>query len=230
MSIAARLADVRARLAAAAERGGRDPAAVRLVTVTKGHPLDRVRAALDAGARRLGENRLAEAEAKIPALREAGAEWHMIGHLQSRHARRVGDLFHVVHSLDREKTAAILGRDRDAAAPLAVLLEINIAGEKQKHGVRPEAVAALLEAALAEPGLRVAGLMTMAPAASDPEGARGVFRALRELRDRLTDVYGDRCTLDELSMGMTQDFEVAAEEGATLVRVGTAIMGPRPRV
>lgn len=227
MSIAGRLAEVRARIEAAAQRAGRDPAAVRLVTVTKGHPVERVREAVAAGARLLGENRIEEAEVKIPALGTAEVAWHMIGHLQSRRARRVGALFSMVHSLDREKTAAILGRNRESARPLDVLIEINMAGETSKHGVPPDAAPALVETTLAEPGLRLRGLMTMAPVAADPESVRPVFAALRRLRDDLAARFGDRCALDELSMGMTQDYEVAVEEGATLVRVGTAIMGLR---
>ncbi len=227
MSIAARLAQVRARIAAAAGRAGRDPAQVRLVTVTKTHSLERIREAIAAGATLLGENRIEEAEAKIAALQGTGAEWHMIGHLQSRKARRAGELFQLVQSLDRQRTAAILGRNRDPEAPLAVLLEINVAGEVGKHGVPPGEAHALLQVVLQEPGVRVRGLMTMAPVAADPETVRPVFAALRNLRDRLAEEFGDRCTLDELSMGMSQDYEIAVEEGATLVRIGTAIMGPR---
>lgn len=227
MSIAARFAAVSARLAAAADRAGRDPATVQLVTVTKGHVADRVREVVEAGATVLGENRIEEAEQKIPALADLAVAWHMIGHLQSRKAKRAGTLFTLVHSVDRTKTAAILGGDRRPDTPLDILLEVNVAGETSKHGVDSEHVRPLLDDALGLPGVRVCGLMTMAPATPDPEDARPIFAALRELRDRLADNYGDRCTLAELSMGMTNDFEVAVEEGATLVRIGTAIMGPR---
>ena len=229
MTFAARLAEVRARIAAAADRAGRDPAAVRLIVVTKAHPLERIREAIDAGATLLGENRLEEAEHKIPALCNVDVEWHMIGHLQTRKARRAGTLFSMIHSLDSPKMLAALCRDRPSdAPPQDVLVEVNLSGEPEKHGVLPGDASALVDAALAEPRVRLRGLMTMAARGTEAEAARPTFAALRELRDRLAEEHGDRVDLAELSMGMSSDYEVGVEEGATLVRVGTAIMGPRP--
>ena len=210
---------VRERIARACERAGRDPASVTLVAVTKGHPVEVVRAGYQAGMRHFGENRIQEA---LPKIEEAIAEgieatWHLVGHLQSNKAKAAASAFDVIHSVDSARLLARL----DAAAPVHrdVLLQVNVAAEPQKQGVAPEEVGALVDAAREAASLRLRGLMTIAPIASNPEEVRPVFRALR--------VLAERFELPQLSMGMTDDFEVAIEEGATLVRVGRAIFGER---
>lgn len=226
--IAQNLEEVRKRLEAAARRAGRDPAAVRCVAVSKTVDLDRVREAVAAGHRLFGENYLQEAKNKIAAL---GPEvsWHFVGHLQSKKARGVVELFHLIHSLDRLKLAQAL---EEAAARMGkvqeVLVQVDLAGEETKSGAPPEEVPDLLREIAQLPHLKVLGLMTMPPWFADPEAVRPYFRALRELRDRLRHLQVVDSPLNELSMGMSGDFEVAIEEGATLVRVGTAIFGSRP--
>lgn len=226
--LAANLARIREKIAAAARRAGRDAATVRLVAVSKTVGLEQLQEALAAGQSCFGENYLQEARAKIVAL-GPGVEWHFIGHLQSNKAKVVVSLFHLIHSVDRLSLAAAL---EAAAAQLGkvqeVLVQVNLAGEASKSGVSPAALPALLEAIRAMPHLKVVGLMTMPPWFPDPEAVRPYFRALRELRDRLTSREPAPAALSELSMGMSGDFEVAVEEGATLVRLGTAVFGPRP--
>ncbi len=212
-------------MAEAARRAGRDPAAVRLVAVSKTVDLSRLQAAIDAGQDLFGENYLQEAAGKIAAL-EKGLGWHLVGHLQSNKAKGAVELFDLIHAVDRVKLARALDA---AAARLGkvqdILIQVNQAGEATKSGVAPEAALALLQEVARLPHLRVLGLMTMPPWFPDPEAARPYFRALRELRDRLQELTG--LPLPELSMGMSEDFAVAVEEGATLVRVGTAIFGRR---
>jgi len=227
--IAANLQLIRERLAAAARRAGREPDSVRLVAVSKTVDLERLREAVAAGQREFGENYLQEAKGKIAALGE-GLVWHFIGHLQRNKAKAAVELFHLIHSVDRlplaealDAAAARLGKVQD------ILLQVNLAGEETKSGVAPEALPALWEEVSRLPHLRVRGLMTMPPWLPDPEAVRPYFRSLRELRDRLRATYPPAAGLTELSMGMTGDFEAAVEEGATLVRIGTAIFGRRPR-
>ncbi len=222
--IAKNLEEVHRRMAAAAQRAGRDPAAVRLVAVSKTVPVELIRQAVAAGQRLFGENYLQEARGKIETLGEA-ASWHFIGHLQSNKAKAAVHRFELIHGVDRLKLAEAL----DAAAASKgtiqkILLQVNLAGEASKSGTSPEAAPELLRQISQLPHLRVVGLMTMPPFL-DPEAVRPYFRALRELRDRLQDLGGT--PLPELSMGMSGDFEVAIEAGATLVRVGTAIFGSR---
>lgn len=228
MGIAENLAAVRRRIEAAARRAGRDPAEVRLVAVSKTVPMERLREAVAAGQLIFGENYLQEARPKIAALGE-GVSWHFVGHLQSRKAKGVVELFDLIHSVDRLKLARAL---EEAAARLGkvqdILIQVNLSGEETKSGTSPEEVAGLLAEAGKMPHLRVLGLMTMPPWFADPEKVRPYFRALRELRDRLRELRVADTALPELSMGMSGDFEVAVEEGATLVRVGTAIFGARP--
>jgi pyridoxal phosphate enzyme (YggS family) len=223
--IAQNLAEVRAAIAAACRKVGRDPAEVRLVAVSKTVDADRVRQALAAGQDLFGENYLQEAKDKIAALRRQ-ASWHLVGHLQTNKAKPAVELFDLIHAVDRGKLARALDA---AAAQLGkvqdVLMQVNQAGEETKSGVAPEAAANLLKEVTQLPHLRVMGLMTMPPWFADPEAVRPYFKALRELRDRLQDESG--LPLPELSMGMSSDFAVAVEEGATLVRVGTAIFGQR---
>ena len=223
--IARNLEAVQALIAAAAQRGGRDPGAVKLVAVSKTVEVGRIKEALAAGQNIFGENYLQEAKAKIAALGE-GPNWHFIGHLQTNKAKAAVELFHLIHSVDRlhlaqalEKAAARLGKVQE------ILLQVNLAGEASKSGAAPEAVDELYREIAGLDHLRVVGLMTMPPWFDDPEVVRPYFKALRELRDRLRQM--DLGPLPELSMGMSGDFEAAVEEGATLVRVGTAIFGKR---
>jgi hypothetical protein len=217
--IAAGAERVRERIARSCERAGRDPGSVTLVAVSKGQPAEAIVAASEAGVRHFGENRIQEAVPKIEEATTGGvdATWHLVGHLQSNKAKAAVTAFDVIHSVD---SARLLRRlDAAAPAPRDVLLQVNVADEPQKQGVAPDEVEALVETARESANLRVRGLMTIAPIAADPEDVRPVFRGLRALAERLQ--------LPELSMGMTDDFEVAIEEGATLVRVGRAIFGER---
>lgn len=208
---------IRERIAAAARRAGRNPESVRLVAVTKSVGLEEVRSLAELGVRDLGESRVEQARPKIEGLK-APAHWHMIGSVQRRKARDVAVLFDCVHSVDRLELAEAL--DRHAGKPLDVLVEVNVSGEASKHGLVPDEVLAALAAFAKLPNLRVLGLMTMAPLVDDPEEVRPVFVGLRRLAER----FG----LPELSMGMSNDFEVAVEEGATMVRIGTALFQRDP--
>ncbi len=221
-----RVTAVMERIRTAAERAGRDPKRVRLVAVSKTVPADRVREAASAGVEMLGENYVQEAEGKIDALDDLRLSWHFIGHLQSNKAKSVVPRFDLIHSVDRLKLAREIDKQAgkiDKVQP--VLIQVNISGEETKSGIDPQGLSRLLNETGRLPNLSVRGLMTMPPFFDDPEGARPYFKALRELRDRLRESLG--LPLEELSMGMTGDFEAAVEEGATLVRVGTAIFGKR---
>jgi pyridoxal phosphate enzyme (YggS family) len=219
MTIAGNLARVRERIEDACARSGRSPGDVTLIGVTKGFPADVVAAAYAAGLCDFGENRVQEAAPKIEALAAQGIapRWHLIGHLQTNKARIATELFAILHSVDSLRLAQALSRR--ASERLPILLEVNVAQEATKFGFDPKEVASALSAIRPLPHLDLLGLMTVAPAFDDPESARPVFRRLRELRDDLG--------LRELSMGMTNDFEVAIEEGATMIRVGRAIFGER---
>jgi pyridoxal phosphate enzyme (YggS family) len=225
------LARVQDRIAAAAARAGRDASAITLVAVSKTHPVEALLAAYELGVRHFGENRVEEASSKLPAFKQTISDpavvFHMIGHIQSRKAEDVATLFDRVHSVDSVKLAQRLARF--ATQPLPVLLEVNVSGEESKYGFDGARRAELFDAVetISQlPQLRLDGLMTMAPLVENPEEARPVFRALRELRDEI-EVRYPALKLPHLSMGMTDDFEVAIEEGATLVRVGRAIFGER---
>jgi PLP dependent protein len=221
--ITARLAELRERVALAARRAGRDPAAVTVVLASKTQPPEAIRAAYAAGAREFGENYVQEAAAKQDALADLGdLRWHLIGHLQTNKARDAANRFALIQSLDSARLAAALGRVRPAPR-VPVLIEVNAAGEVSKTGVEAAGLERLIEAARA--AVDILGLMTIPPAAPDPARARPHFAMLREMRDRLAAATG--LALSELSMGMTGDFEVAIEEGATIVRVGRAIFGER---
>jgi PLP dependent protein len=217
--IAANLAAVLARIRSATDRAGRSPRDITLVAVSKTHPVAAVAEAYRAGLRDFGENRLQEAAGKIIQLRAQGCtpRWHLVGHLQRNKVRAARELFDILHSVDSVRLAEAL--DAHASRPVAVLIEVNVAGEAAKFGVPPEDVPAVVARLRQLPNIEVRGLMTVAPQVRDPEEVRPVFRELRKLRDRLG--------LRELSMGMTDDLEVAVEEGSTLVRVGRAIFGPR---
>lgn len=221
--IGANVARVRARIAEAALRRGRRPDSVVLVGVTKSVGIDRIRELVACGVRELGENRVQEARSKVPEVPHVA--WHLIGSLQRNKVKEALRLFEVIHSVDSLGLAEELSRRsaaRGADGSVEVLVQINISEEPQKHGAHPEDAERLIAQAHRLPGVRLRGLMGMAPLVATAEDARPYFRRLRELRDRLRDALpGAR--LDDLSMGMTDDFEVAIEEGATMVRVGRAL-------
>jgi pyridoxal phosphate enzyme (YggS family) len=234
------LAQVQVRIAEAALRIGRDPTEVTLVAVTKTRSAEAIIAAHQVGVRHFGENRAEEGAAKIPAVLAATSgdppTWHMVGHVQSRKARAVVEHFDCVHSIDRLRIASRLSRfAQESVRTLPVLLECNVSGEETKFGfdlrswqrdeTQREAFFTNVEEILALPGLSVQGLMTMAPLVTDPEAVRPVFASLRALMDALKEHFPAH-SWHHLSMGMTDDFEVAIEEGATMVRIGRAIFGP----
>ncbi|MCE7989358.1 MAG: YggS family pyridoxal phosphate-dependent enzyme [Caldilinea sp. CFX5] len=224
------LTSVRDRIATAAIAAGRQPADITLVAVSKTKPIAAIAAAYAAGQRDFGENRLEELWPKVEAAQGLGLmeiRWHLIGNLQSRKTAQAVGPFALIHSIDRDKIAQRLSRDAEAAAcVLSVLLEVNVSGEASKHGFTPDKLLMTAGELLALPGLRIQGLMTMAPLVEDAELTRPVFRRLRELRDELQERYPTG-NWRQLSMGMTNDFAVAIAEGATMVRIGSAIFGSR---
>lgn len=219
MDIETNFRDVQGRIARACERSHRSPGEITLVVVTKEVGVPAIRAAFDCGVRDFGENRVQEAEDKIAQLSDLRPDvtWHMIGHLQSNKAGAALELFDIIHSIDSVRLAEILSRRAEKNFP--VLLQVNVVGETTKSGFALGEVVDTANEIGKLPNLKVMGLMTIAPLVSDPEEVRPVFRKLRELRDSLG--------LEHLSMGMTDDFEVAIEEGATMLRVGRAIFGER---
>jgi PLP dependent protein len=228
-AIARNLAEVRARMDAAAQRAGRNAASVTLIAVSKTFDADHVRAAWMAGHRDFGENRVQEAEQKIAAAAGlAGARWHLIGHLQSNKARKAAAPFAVIHSVD---SVELLNRLDAAAAEQGarpdILVQADLAGETTKHGAPASQVEAVVRAALEARAVSLAGLMLVPPWNENQEVTRPWFVKLRALRDRLIDAGIPSAALAHLSMGMSHDFEAAVEEGATMVRVGTAIFGKR---
>lgn len=226
MDLAENLDRVHRRIEAACERAGRSPETVTLVAVSKNHPAAAVDEAVRLGVGVFGENRVQEAKAKIPAC-SARARWHLIGHLQTNKARDAAQLFDMVESVDNLALAEELDRRAEQQAKtLPVLLQANIAAEATKFGYAPERLLAELEALNRLRHLEIHGLMTIAPWTMEPEKVRPVFRKLRELKGQCEQQLG--APLPHLSMGMSGDFEVAIEEGATLVRIGTALFGPRP--
>ena len=225
--IRANLEAVRTRIGEAARRGGRDPSRVRVVAAVKTVAPERIQEAVDAGVDLLGENYVQEALEKRGGIGGA-CRWHMIGHLQSNKARQAVRVFDVVETVDRLRIVREL--DRCAAGEgvrLEVLVQVSLAGEASKSGAEPEDVPSILRALADCENLSCTGLMTLPPFFDDPEGARPFFRGLRDLRDRLQERAPAGMELRELSMGMSGDYEVAVEEGATLVRIGTALFGPR---
>jgi hypothetical protein len=231
--IAGNLDVVRQRMGAACRRAGRAPEDVLLVAVTKAAPAALIEYANDLGVRDFGENRVQEARGKVAQLGERSLTWHMIGHLQRNKAREAVALFGMIHSVDSVELARQVGQltaQRDRVMP--VLLEVNVSGEESKFGFRVagegrEAFLAAARQIAGLPGIAVQGLMTVAPAVADAELARPCFRRLRELRDELRGAVPS-CAWGHLSMGMSDDYAVAIEEGATIIRVGRAIFGPRP--
>ena len=229
LSIADNVRRVRTRMHRAAERAGRDPASVRLVAASKTVDAARIRAAIAAGVTILGENYLQETRQKLGQLGRSDVEWHLIGPLQRNKVRYVFDLFDMMHALDRLELAEEINRRAERLGRrLPVLLEVNVGGEASKSGWTPDDLLSDARQLATIPNIQVRGLMTVPPPTPQPHEARPFFRQLRQLRDRLAQEGYDGMTFDELSMGMTADYEVAIEEGATLVRVGTAIFGPRP--
>ncbi len=227
MDIAENIAALRARIAAACARAGRDPASVTLMAVSKNQPPEAVNAALDAGLTCFGENRVQEAKAKIP-LCPSRARWQMIGHLQSNKCRDAVGLFGMIQSVDSLALARELNHQCEKAAKtMPVLLEVNVAGEASKFGYAPAALLADFRELNQLPRLEIHGLMTIAPYTPTPERVRQVFRRLRETKAECGQLLG--APLPHLSMGMSGDFEIAIEEGATIVRIGTALFGPRPK-
>ena len=225
--IAANVSRVREQMTEAAIRSGRDPASVRLVAVTKTFPAETVQAAYDCGLRDFGENRVQEFHQKLPSLRTPGAVFHLIGHLQSNKVQPAM-AFDWIQTVDSERLARRLSQAAlEAQKTIAVLIEVKLGEEAEKSGVPETELAHLISVVAALPGLDLRGLMTMPPYSDDPEGARPYFRRLRNLRDKLQE--SGYANVRELSMGMTHDFPVAIEEGATIVRIGTALFGPREK-
>lgn len=227
-TISERFENVRARIRSAAEKAGRSPAEVKLIAISKTHGSARVLEALAAGVTDLGENRVQEAESKINEIGRDAARWHLVGHLQTNKARRAVELFDVIHSVDSvalvqklERLCVEIGRRE-----LPVLVQVDLAGEQTKSGVDSASLPPLLDAFAGCDRVRLVGLMTLPPFFEDPECTRPFFKALRDLRDELKTQTRFRGP-GELSMGMSHDFEVAIEEGATMVRVGTSIFGER---
>src|SRR5438876_8843767 len=226
-SIAENLARVRREIVEAAAKAGRGPGEIELVAITKAHPAEKVREAIDAGQRLFGESRVQEARTKIPEM-PSNLRWHFVGHLQKNKIRHALPLFELFHGVDSLALAQEMNRiAADEGAHPSVLLEVNVAEEGSKFGFKDETLRAEMESLLALPRLSIEGLMCIPPLADEPEASRTFFVRLRELRDSLEKEFDLR--LPCLSMGMTQDFWIAVEEGATLVRVGTAIFGERSK-
>ena len=233
MSIAENIARVRERIAAAARRVGRNSDEITLMGVSKTFPAERVREAYAAGLRVFGENRVQEFAGKATALRDlCDTEWHLIGHLQTNKAATATELFDAVDSVDSVRMAEKLNAFAESAGKiLSVLIEINVGGEKAKSGVAPDSdeLEQILQGGPRWGNLKIDGLMTVPPYTEDPEGSRAYFRQLRQIRDSIAARELPKIGTAVLSMGMSHDFEVAIEEGATCVRVGTAIFGERAR-
>ncbi|PWT80215.1 MAG: YggS family pyridoxal phosphate-dependent enzyme [Blastocatellia bacterium] len=227
-ALRARLATVRERITRAASRAGRDPAAIHVVAISKTFGADHIRAAAEAGQIDFGENKVQEALSKMQETSDLPLRWHLVGHLQSNKARKAGTRFNVIHSLDRVE----LGDTLEAVAlaekrQLDALVQVDLGGEPTKHGAREQELVAVFDRARSWQAIRLIGLMLLPPAVDNPDDARPYFRALEGIRRRLLAHGVAASMLAELSMGMSHDFEVAIEEGATLVRVGTAIFGSR---
>lgn len=227
--LAARLTAVSDRIDKAVRDCGRSPSEVRLIAISKTHPASAIRTLIELGATDFGENRVQEAEEKITEIGREAARWHLVGHLQANKARRAVQLFDVIHSLDSIDLARRVNRlcEEEGRDKLSVLIQVDLGGEETKSGIDESDLPHLVEALGPLKHLDLVGLMTLPPFFDDTEQSRPFFRRLRELRDELQSrgVFGDR--KGELSMGMTHDFEVAIQEGATMVRIGTAIFGER---
>lgn len=225
--IAANLAEVKKKIIASAERVGRDPAEIKLIAVTKTVGIPQMLEAIEAGVTAIGENRVQEINRKFPELHKP-VEWHLIGHLQTNKVKYIIDKVALIHSLDSLSLAEeISKRARQAGKEMPVLVQVNVAEEESKHGLKLGETEAFIRNVANLDGLRISGLMTMAPLVEDPEEARPVFRRLRLLSEELKAKAIPGIELRYLSMGMTNDFDVAIEEGANLIRIGTAIFGAR---
>jgi PLP dependent protein len=233
MSIAENIAEVQERIAAATRRAGRNPEEITLMGVSKTFPVERIREAYAAGLRVFGENRVQEFAGKADALRDLrDTEWHLIGHLQTNKAAKAAELFDAVDSVDSPRMAERLNASAESAGKtLSVLIEINVGGEKAKSGVALDSgeLEQILRGAPRRGNLKIHGLMTVPPYTEDPKGSRAYFRQLRHIRDSIAARDLPQISMAALSMGMSHDFEVAIEEGATCVRVGTAIFGERAK-
>jgi len=228
-ALAESIARVRQRISEAASRASRSPEEITLVAVSKTVPADIVRRAVELGLADLGENRVQEAESKFAELGPI-ARWHLVGHLQTNKVARALKIFDIIHSVDSYKLARELDkRAGEAGKEVEVLVEVNCSGEESKYGIDPSETEQLVGQILEMEHLRFSGLMTIGPLVDDPEKARPAFTRLRELKDKILPLVSGRARRCLLSMGMTNDFEVAIEEGADLVRIGTAIFGPRSR-
>jgi hypothetical protein len=227
-TIAERVQMILSKIRSAATRAGRPPESVRLVAATKTVTVDRIQEGIDAGLFTLGENRVQEAIPKIAALKETLVRWHFIGQLQRRKVRTVIGLFDLIHSVDTPDLAQEIDRRAgDAGRSQDILLEVNIGDEPTKAGFQPEELVEMIASLPVLPHVRIKGLMAIPPPTADAESARPYFRKLRELSVRIAALDLPSVTMQELSMGMSNDYEVAIEEGATLVRIGTAIFGAR---
>jgi pyridoxal phosphate enzyme (YggS family) len=230
-ALRARLADVRDRIARAAGRAQRDPASIRLVAISKTFDAEYILAAAETGQVDFGENKVQEGLQKMERTAGLPLRWHLVGHLQSNKARKAAARFDTIHSVDTVELAGKLDQAAAAAGrTIELLAQVDLAGEPTKHGARQDELLAIFAAARAFQAARLNGLMLLPPAVENPEEARDYFRALRSVREHLMTRGVDRSMLGELSMGMSHDFEIAVEEGATLVRVGTAIFGSRTHV
>jgi pyridoxal phosphate enzyme (YggS family) len=228
VTIADRLAGIRERIAAAARSAGRDPSSVRLVAVSKTFPIESIREAYAAGQRDFGENRVQEALEKIATGGDLEIRWHLLGHLQTNKARKAAPAFSTIHSVDSvELLQKIDAAAMDAGRSPELLIQVDLAGEATKFGLPPADAPPLFDAAARCRAARIVGLMTLPPIPESPEDARRWFRRLREWRDERLAAGVPASMLAELSMGMSGDFEVAIEEGSTIVRIGTAIFGSR---
>jgi pyridoxal phosphate enzyme (YggS family) len=226
-NVLANVEQVRRRVEAAALRAGRDPSAVTIIAVTKTRTVEEMEAVLAAGITHLGENRVQEMKEKWPAI-GGRATWHLIGTLQTNKVKPALEMADLIHSLDRDSLAEELAKQAERrGAPCQVLVQVNVSGEATKHGIAPEELPAFLRRVSARGWLHVQGLMTMAPLTDDPELARPFFRRLRELAEEVRQLGLPHVEMRHLSMGMSGDYEVAVEEGATMVRIGTALFGAR---
>jgi len=226
--IADNFKNIKQRIRLAAERAGRNPNDIRLVAVSKEHSATVVSEGIRAGSDIFGENKVQDAKDKIKALGHDGIEWHFIGHLQKNKIKFIFDLFDLVHSVDSLVLAeAINEKAEDLGFCMPILLQVNVSGESSKFGVDPKNVTEVIRKIMSFKGLNVRGLMTIPPYDPNPEKSRPYYACLRELRDTCLKLDIPRLSLDELSMGMSNDYEVAVEEGSTLVRVGTALFGER---
>jgi pyridoxal phosphate enzyme (YggS family) len=227
--ISENLERVKSRIAEAAGRSGRAPESIRLVVVSKTVSIEKIIEARQAGAELFGENRVQEALEKIDHLGQSGPVWHFIGHLQKNKVKHIVGRFDLIHSVDSVDLAQIINEKSLAQNLIThILVQVNVTGEASKSGLAPDALESALRALSKMPAIKVEGLMTIPPLAPNPEESRNVFSRLSELRDQMAELSMEGISLQELSMGMSNDFTVAIEEGATLVRVGSAIFGDRP--